>query len=117
MINYVLLGECIKKYRKKQGITQEKLAETIGVSSNHISKIETASTTPSLEVFIRIADALKISADQLMLRDTAESPSNGGEELCELFNGCTAEAKMFIIDMLENISTFLRSNQSINSKK
>ncbi len=117
MINYVVLGERIKKYRKKQGLTQAKLAEAIGVSSNHISKIETASTTPSLEVFVGISDALKVSADQLLLRDTAEFSSNSGEELYELFNGHTAEAKMLIIDILENINSLLLSNQSTNSKK
>ena len=65
MINYTLLGKRIKKYRRKQGLTQAELAEIVGVSPNHISKIETASTKLSLEVFVGIADALKVSADQL----------------------------------------------------
>ncbi len=112
MINYTLLGKRIKKYRRKQGLTQAELAEIVGVSPNHISKIETASTKLSLEVFVGIADALKVSADQLLLRDPAESSSNGGEELYELFNGCTAEAKMFIIDILEGLNALFPATQS-----
>ena len=104
MINYMLLGKRIKKYRRRQGLTQAELAEIIGVSPNHISKIETASTKLSLEVFVGIADALKVSTDQLMLRDPAESSPDGGEELCELFNGCTDEAKMLVIDILERLN-------------
>ena len=40
-IDYKALGAKIKEYRKKENITQEQLAEKLGVSNKTISKWET----------------------------------------------------------------------------
>ena len=40
-INYIKLGDRIRYYRTKAGLSQEKLAEIIDVSFQHMSNIET----------------------------------------------------------------------------
>lgn len=59
------LGKNIQKYRKLNKITQEKLAETIGVEVNSISSIETGKYFPSPENLLKISEALKISLSEL----------------------------------------------------
>mgnify|MGYP003207104275 FL=1 len=65
-LNYLKLGENIKKYRKRLGYTQKKLAELINVSEQHISHIETMHTKPSLEVIVDIANALQTDVNTLL---------------------------------------------------
>ena len=61
------LGKKIRVFRKKQKITQEKLAELIETSYKYIQRIE-GKTPPDvrLTTIIRIAKALKIKPAELM---------------------------------------------------
>lgn len=67
-IDYVAIGKRIRKARKKQHLTQEKLAEMIGVKSAHISNIESGKKPFSFKTFVRIYTALKVNPDSLLLR-------------------------------------------------
>lgn len=66
------IGKKIQKYREAAGLSQERLAEAIGLSSNFISYIERGVKMPSLENFIKIANAVNISTD-LLLADVLEN--------------------------------------------
>ncbi|MCL2342719.1 MAG: helix-turn-helix domain-containing protein [Firmicutes bacterium] len=61
------IGKQIQKYRDAAGVSQEKLAEQIGVSAIFISYIERGTRQPSLENFINIANALKVSTEALLI--------------------------------------------------
>lgn len=58
----------IKKNRKNMKITQEKLAETAGISNDFMRRIESTKGTCGLSVYtlFRIAVALNVSVDELM---------------------------------------------------
>ena len=59
------LGKNIQKYRKLNRITQEKLAEIVGVEINSISSIETGKYFPSPENLVKIANALNTNISNL----------------------------------------------------
>lgn len=58
-------GRKLAEIRAKKGISQEKLAEMIEYSPNHISKLELARTNPSFELLIKISNALDIELKEL----------------------------------------------------
>jgi transcriptional regulator with XRE-family HTH domain len=60
-----ILANNIKKYRHERGVTQAKLAEKAGISTQFIAMIELSRQFPSPEVLDQIADALEIEAYQL----------------------------------------------------
>ena len=62
---YELIGVNILYYRKKAGLIQAELAEKVAISTNHLQRIETAVSVPSLPRLLDIADALGISAEKL----------------------------------------------------
>ncbi len=49
----------IRKFRHEVGLTQEELAEKVGVSRVYIGYVEQGRNTPSLEILEKIAKALK----------------------------------------------------------
>ena len=71
-INYHELGKRISYFRARKGLSQETLGEKIGVNNKHISNIEIGKSRPSLDSLIEIANALGISADDLLV-DTSLS--------------------------------------------
>lgn len=62
---YVKLGKNIKFYRKKLGLTQQQLADKLGISLNFMGKIEVAFCKPSLDTLIQISEALNTTVSNL----------------------------------------------------
>lgn len=61
-----LIGENIKRFRKKLGISQDKLSKLANVSHNTIIKIESGGIqNPTIGTVKKIAKALKVSLDEL----------------------------------------------------
>lgn len=60
-----LLGDNIRKARKKLGITQEELAGQIGVTSQAVSRWESGAGMPDISMLVPLAKVLDVSIDQL----------------------------------------------------
>jgi len=60
-----ILALNIKEYRRKNGFSQERLAEKAGISTPFIAMIEVSRKFPTPEVLDKIADALNIKTWQL----------------------------------------------------
>lgn len=65
-MDFYELGKRIKTERKKKKITQEELAEKVGLSVQHINNIENNRKKCSLETFVKIANVLSVSTDYLL---------------------------------------------------
>lgn len=60
----------IKEYRKKENLTQERLAELLGYDTTYMSHIETGKREPSVDFFIRFSNLSGISFDYLFCCET-----------------------------------------------
>jgi DNA-binding XRE family transcriptional regulator len=61
------VGATIRKLREVKGMTQEQLADAVGMMRGNISRIESAKHRPTLETLERIAKALKVSVAELIV--------------------------------------------------
>lgn len=66
------IGNRIAKYRKMKGMTQEELANMLGVSSQAVSKWETDSSCPDIGLVAALCGALGITADELLTGNSSE---------------------------------------------
>ncbi len=62
---YKKLGKNIKKRRKELNLTQQQLADCLGISLNFMGKIEVAFSKPSLDTLIEIAEKLNTTVSDL----------------------------------------------------
>lgn len=60
-----ILGAAIRKARMDEHISQEELAEKIGITPTHIKHIESGHRKPSIEILYRIVRILNMSLDDL----------------------------------------------------
>lgn len=60
------IGKNIRKKRQDKSWNQEFLAEKVDVSATYIGMIERGEKMPSMETFIRIANALDSASDELL---------------------------------------------------
>jgi len=60
------IGKSLKKARQKLGLTQEEIAKKAKISVNYYARIERDEVNPSLEVFEKIAKALKTKSSEIL---------------------------------------------------
>lgn len=61
-----MIGKNLQKLRKQRSLTQEALAEAVGVARQTIAKWETEESAPDLEMSGRLANVLNVSLDDLV---------------------------------------------------
>lgn len=74
-INYLLLGEKIKKFRRRKKLSQYSLAERINVSPPYISRIECGKNRVSLELLVKICEVLEINAAEFLTENLMDEYS------------------------------------------
>ena len=65
----IILATNIQKYRKKRGLTQEELAEKLGVTFQAVSKWENAKSAPDIFFLPKMAELFGCYIDELFSRD------------------------------------------------
>ncbi len=62
------LGKRLKELRKSYGLTQEKLADALGISRVNYTRYETDKARPDYETLILLADFFDVTTDYLLGR-------------------------------------------------
>ena len=100
-MNYYEIGQRIRKCRKAQQLSQEELAEKIGISTTHMSHIETGNTKLSLPVLVALADELEVRTDDLLFATPEGGRSAEIEELLSIFDDCTTQQIKVLHDIIK----------------
>ncbi|MCM1265910.1 MAG: helix-turn-helix domain-containing protein [Candidatus Gastranaerophilales bacterium] len=80
------LGALIKAFRKENGYTQANIAEQIGITTQHYSRIERGEYTPSLQTFFCLVNLLNLDISSLNLNSTNKISSTTYEIVLLLQN-------------------------------
>ncbi len=110
MIDYASIGQKVKEKRLRKGITQEQLAEAVGVGVTHISHLETGTGTVSLRVFLAIVNDLGCSADELLFKEVAAARPLVDCWLADLVADCSPDEIKIIADTVTALKRTLRKN-------
>lgn len=87
-MNTYVTGATIKKLRESKGITQQQLANEIGVSSKAVSKWETAKGLPDISLVEVLSQALGVSVMELMSGETVMNKNISSNILFSKFYVC-----------------------------
>jgi len=61
MLDPVIVGKVIQRFREEKGLSQEVLSGFADIGRTHLSAIERGTRKPTLETFFRISEAMNIS--------------------------------------------------------
>lgn len=91
-------GKNIRLYRQAKGLTQEKLAELVNVSSSYIGYLERGLRTPSLDLLARIGTALDVEP-KVLLYTTSDDIDPTLEKLNALLTGKNPKSINFVYEV------------------
>lgn len=112
MIDYASIGKKVKQIRLRKGVTQEQLAEAVGVGVTHISHLETGSGVVSLKVFLAIVNFLQCSADELLCKEITTARPIVDNWLVDLVADCDKTEIKIISDTIAALKQTLRKNRT-----
>lgn len=99
------LGQRIREERQKLNLTQEKLSETINVTTTYIGQIERGERRPTLDTLIKISNALGVSIDYLLLESITPASDNLMNLWIQLTHDLSDDEKEMIIDLIKVIKS------------
>lgn len=109
-MDYYAIGQRIRKIRKDRGLSQEQLAEQVGISTTHMSHIETASTKMSLSIFAEIASALDVQADELLYDSRLKRRETSIAHIAGILDDCDSIQVRIIEDIVQSTKESLKKN-------
>ncbi len=95
------VGQRIKDAREAKNFTQEELAALVNLSSTHVSVIERGLKVTKLDTFVAIANALDVSADELLVDVVAHSVTGVSNRLSDKISSLPMKEQKKIIKVVQ----------------
>ena len=67
MVDAVLIGAVLRRFRREKGVSQEVLSGLAGLDRTHYSKLERGLRSPTVDTLFKLAQALDTQPHKLML--------------------------------------------------
>jgi len=103
VVHCMAFGKRLVAARKARGLTQEGLADLVGLTKLQIYRYERGSSQPTLDALKKIAQALSVTIDELVFENGERQPD---QELLLLFEGVSRldpDEKKLIKDLIEGV--------------
>lgn len=100
-----LVGKRIKEYRIKAGLTQEELAERVGISPNYLSAVERGVKLIRLDKLVYIINQLNCTADDILIDVLKKSYEKKTSELLDTISKLSEQEQKRIYEVLNALIT------------
>ena len=97
----VELGMKLREARTKAGFTQEQLAEKADIGVMYLGEIERGVKMPSMKIFIKLIEALDISADYILRNELPSGKEYVLDEITEKLASLTPKQRKAAVDILD----------------
>lgn len=106
-----LIGQRIREIRISKGMTQNDLAFEAHISTSNVSDIELGKSKIWLTTFIKIVEALQVSADSILRADIPEVNELYRKEYSELLSDCSPAEIESIMQIVRQVKAAFHSNK------
>ena len=104
-IDYKELGKRIREERRKQELTQEKLAEMADISDSFLGHIERGGRTLSIETLAKLANALNLSIEYIVCGEFNYQPDMLPAEVLEALDKMSSSQRKVFLSMMKTLAT------------
>ncbi len=103
------IGKRIKIARIRVGLTQENVADRIGITPQHVSNIETGNSSVSLTTLVAMANLLNVTMDELLCDTLVKSKDVFCREADAVLRDCNEYEVRVLVDILKAAKESIRS--------
>lgn len=103
-IDYKELGKRIRAERRKQDLTQEKLAEMANISDSFMGHIERGGRTLSIETLAKLANVLNLSIEYIICGEFNYQPEMLPSEIFDALNRISGNQRKVFLNMMKTLA-------------
>ena len=107
-LDFQLIGRRVRDFRMDRGLTQEKLAEAAELSVPYVSHIERGKKKASISTFIKLAAALGVTVDALLLGWQPVEVQSIDSDVKALLGDCSPRERQVILKIAAASKQILR---------
>ena len=101
------MGDRIREARKNLNVTQEQLAESLGITPYYMGELERGNKTPSLDLFINLVEILNVSADYLLRDIVSVGNVYGDSSMARKLENLTPKQRVALEALIETYIKYL----------
>lgn len=115
------MKEQLQQLRKSRGLTQDDLAEILGISLSSYQKYERDAISPSYETLCKIADFYHVTTDYLLGREPATDPFDmlqlpeDQKSVMERFASFPDDVRTIILDAIKELAEAAKKRQKLDT--
>lgn len=115
------MKEQLQQLRKSRGLTQDDLAEILGISLSSYQKYERDAISPSYETLCKIADFYHVTTDYLIGREPATDPFDmlplpeDQKSVMERFASFPDDVRAIILDAIKELAEAAKKRQKLDT--
>jgi len=103
VVNDMPFSTRLSTLRKQRGLTQEALADLVGITKTQIYRYENSTSQPTLDVIKKLAVTLCVTSDQLVFEEHERQPDDSLLLLMEGVSRLDSDEKFVIRELVEGI--------------
>lgn len=97
----IVLGRRLRESRIKRGYTQQALAKKADIGEVYLGEIERGLKMPSMNIFIKLIEALDISADYILRDELTSGGTYIFDEITEKLKNLNPQQRKTAVDILD----------------
>lgn len=113
-VDYKMIGQRIRAERLKKGWQQAELAFRVGITSSHLSHIETAQTKLALPTIVKIANTLSVSVDELLCDNLEQVKVVYDMKIAEELKDCDAAELQAFLEIIQTTKAVIRAERKVS---
>ncbi|MEN4946448.1 helix-turn-helix transcriptional regulator [Pseudomonas proteolytica] len=102
----IQIGRMIAKHRTERNLTQEEVAERMGIGSEAISRLERGLVELSVAKLMQLADIFDCRMDELLTKSSSR-PNDQSQMITSLLSGLKESDRAFILATVEQLAAHL----------
>ena len=110
-MDYTHIGKRVRFIRKRRGITQLQLAEDTNLSTAFVCMMEAGKKGMRLESLIAVANALNVSADEILEDYLEYTISVENHDFVELLSDCDSYEKRLLLSLCQKAKEAIRETR------
>ena len=103
----IRVGKAIPQRRTEANLTQEQVAEKLGIGTEAVSRMERGTVMPTVARLVRLAEILSCGADDLLM-DGSNRASDQAKLIAQLLEDLTQNDRDLLLELLRKMSSRLK---------
>ncbi len=110
------IGRVIAKRRTERGMTQEYVAERLGVGYEAVSRIERGAIMPTIGKLIQLAGVFSCPIEDLLV-ESSNRATDQGAVLSKMIDGLSETDRTFMLEIIEKMVNKLKEKTPVIPKR